>query len=96
MFQNSSYQRFTSSDPLGSAQIKMGPEAIERLEKYARENLVCIKCGKPIPNGDAFKMHVVPSDDNSGVEVRIACFPCYGLEADGKTERTDRLFVPGA
>jgi hypothetical protein len=88
------YQKFFASDPLKANALKMDQEALARLETYARENLVCIKCGKPIPAGDSFKMHITPAADGTGVNVRIACYPCFGYEADGKTKRPDRIWFP--
>jgi hypothetical protein len=84
-----------TDDPITASKLKLDDEALARVEEYARKNLVCIKCGKPIPDGDAFKMHLEPSKDGEGLDVRIAHMPCFGLEADGKTKWEPKKYFKG-
>lgn len=93
---DSARERFLSNEPWGTSVIntsQVDPERLEKLEKWARENLQCLKCRKPIPSGDKFKMFLEP-DGQGQLNVYIACFPCFKLEADGQTPWKPKLYTP--
>lgn len=68
-----------------------------KLNKWARENLVCAVCGRRVGKEERIKMHIMPDFERREAEIRIAHYTCLGYEDDGVTpwEPKTMVHIPG-